>query len=162
MGVSGSGKTTVGRLLAARTGWPFLDADDLHSPQATAKMAAGIPLTDEDRWPWLERVAAWITARRVAGEPGVVACSSLKRAYRDLLRAADPHLRFAYLRADREVIAARLVGRRHPFFPPTLLDAQFAALEEPAEDEHPVTVSLGQSPGDEVETILRGLAAGPA
>ena len=90
MGVSGCGKTTVGRLLATRLDWPFLDADDLHPPANVAKMAAGIPLTDADRAPWLAMVAAWIAERRAAGESGVVACSALKRAYRDTLRAADP------------------------------------------------------------------------
>src|SRR5688572_1410039 len=110
MGVSGSGKTTLGRNLAARTASPFLDADDLHSPEATAKMTAGIPLTDEDRWPWLGRVADWIAHRRRAGQPGVVACSALKRPYRDRLRDADPELRFVYLQCGQADITARLAS----------------------------------------------------
>ncbi len=159
MGVSGSGKTTLGRTLAARTGWSFLDADDLHSPQAIAQMAAGIPLADADRWPWLARVAAWITERRRTGEPGVVACSALKRVYRDLLRQADPELRIVYLRARQEQIAQRLSQRTGHFFPPVLLAAQFGDLEEPGSDEHPVTVPFGQTPEAEVDAVMRQLSA---
>lgn len=157
MGVSASGKTTLGRLLAQRMGWPFLDADDVHSPEAVARMAAGIPLTDADRWPWLDRVAAWITERRATDEPGIVACSALKRAYRDRLRAADPGLRLVYLRAEREQIADRLKRRTGHFFPPILAWAQFDALEEPGPDEKPIIVPMGQSPEDAVDTIVAGL-----
>lgn len=154
MGVSGSGKTTVGRSLAARTGWGFLDADDLHSPDAVARMAAGTPLTDADRWPWLARVADWIAARYRLGEPGVVACSALKRAYRDLLRQADPDLRFVYLRATPDQIAERLSRRDHHFFPPVLAAAQFTDLEEPGVDESTIIVPLGQTPDASVDAIL--------
>src|SRR5215472_10538354 len=103
MGVSGCGKTTIGGRLAARTGWPFLDADELHPAPSVAKMSRGEPLTDADRWPWLDLVAAWIAGRREAGESGVVGCSALKRAYRDRLREADPGLRIAYLSGDRGI-----------------------------------------------------------
>ncbi len=121
MGVSGCGKTTVGRLLATRLDWPFLDADDLHPPANVAKMAAGIPLTDADRAPWLAMVAAWMAERRAAGEPGVVACSALKRAYRDTLRASDPDLRLVFLEGERELLAERLTHRHGHFFPQRLL-----------------------------------------
>jgi carbohydrate kinase (thermoresistant glucokinase family) len=157
MGVSGSGKTTVGRILAGRTGWLFLDADDLHSPESVARMAAGTPLTDADRWPWLHRVAAWIAARRAADEPGIVACSALKRAYRDRLREAGPGLCLVYLRAERAEIADRLTRRKGHFFPPVLVWAQFDDLEEPGPDEQAITVRMGQTPGDEVDAILAAL-----
>jgi gluconokinase len=158
MGVSGSGKTTVGQTLADRTGWPFLDADEMHSAEAVERMAAGIPLTDADRWPWLGRVAAWIEERRAAGEPGVVACSALKRVYRDRLREADPHLRVVYLRAERAQIAERLSHRTGHFFPPILAWAQFDDLDEPGPDEAPIIVPMGRTPGDEVGAILEALA----
>jgi carbohydrate kinase (thermoresistant glucokinase family) len=161
MGVSGCGKTTVGRTLARRTGWPFLDADDLHSAEAVRRMTEGLPLTDDDRWPWLGRVADWIGERHRAGEPAVVACSALKRAYRDRLRAADPDLRFVYLRAERAQIAQRLAGRHDHFFPARLLETQFANLEEPGPDEEPIIVPIGQSPEGTVHAILTALAAAP-
>jgi carbohydrate kinase (thermoresistant glucokinase family) len=154
MGVSGCGKSTVGRLLAKHTGWPFLDADDLHPPENIATMAAGTPLTDADREPWLDLVAAWIAERRVAGESGVVACSSLKRTYRDRLRQADPDLRLVYLRSDQDMIATRLAQRRNHFFPPGLLAAQFADLEEPGHDECPIIVPIGQTPEAAVGDVL--------
>ncbi len=122
-------------------------------------MAAGIPLRDQDRWPWLDRVAAWIAARRGAGEPGIVACSALKRAYRDRLREADPELCFVYLRADRQQIGDRLARRSGHFFPPVLVWAQFDDLEEPGPDEDAVTVPIGQTPGAEADTVLGALAA---
>lgn len=162
MGVSGSGKTTLGRALADRTGWPFLDADDLHSPESIAHMAAGIPLTDADRWPWLDRVAAWIAARAAEGEPGVVACSALKRIYRDRLREADPQLRLVYLQAGREEIAQRLAERKGHFFPSALVWAQFDDLEEPGPQEAPIIVPLGQTPGDMASAVLARLAGRPA
>jgi gluconokinase len=158
MGVSGSGKSTVGRLLASGAGWAFLDADDLHSPDAVARMAAGTALTDADRWPWLARIADWIAARDAAGEPGVVACSSLKRAYRDRLRTASPELRLVYLQASPEQIGDRLMGRTGHFFPHALGRAQFADLEEPGPDERPIIVPFGQTPDQQAEIILQALA----
>src|SRR5258705_4939729 len=107
MGVSGSGKSTIGALLSQRTGWPFLDADDLHPASNVIKMQAGIPLTDADRWPWLDQVANWITQRIQAGECGIVGCSALKRAYRDRLRRADSRLPVVYLRGDRDAPVPR-------------------------------------------------------
>ena len=157
MGVSGCGKTTVGRLLATRLDWPFLDADDLHPPANVAKMASGIPLTDADRAPWLGMVAAWIAERRAAGEPGVVACSALKRAYRDTLRAADPELRLVFLEGERELLAERLAHRHGHFFPQRLLTAQLEDLEEPTPDENPIAVPIGLKPDEIVDEIVAQL-----
>src|SRR5262249_34005329 len=159
MGVSGCGKTTVGAVLAARTGWPFLDADDLHPTANVEKMARGEALTDADRWPWLDLVRSWIAARRRDGESGVIGCSALKRAYRDRLREADPDLRFAFLTGDRALLQERLVRRHGHFFPTRLIDSQFADLEPPAADEQPIIVQIGQSPTDVVDAILAGLEA---
>ena len=157
MGVSGCGKTTVGTLLAERTGWPFLDADALHPAVNVDKMVRGEPLTDDDRWPWLDLVAAWIGERRLAGESGVVGCSALKRRYRDRLRVADPDLHFALLTGDREILLSRVTERPGHFFPVRLLDSQLTDLEPPTLDEHPTIVQIGQSPEAVVDTILNGL-----
>lgn len=157
MGVAGSGKTTVGTLLSRHTGWAFVDADTLHPPENVAKMRAGIPLTDADRWPWLERVAAWIRERRATGADGIVACSALKRAYRDFLRRADPKLYLVYLRGERTLIDARLGSRTHHFFPQSLVSSQFADLEEPQPDEHPITIYIGQPMPRIIEEILVAL-----
>jgi gluconokinase len=159
MGVSGSGKSTIGVALAHRLGWLFVDADSLHSPASVAKMAAGIPLDDADRAPWLRTVADWIAARRAAGQPAIVACSALKRAYRDLLRTADPDLRVVHLRGTRDELEARLAQRRGHFFPAALLDAQLADLEPPGPDENAIDVHIGASVGETVESVLRGLEA---
>jgi carbohydrate kinase (thermoresistant glucokinase family) len=162
MGVSGSGKTTVGETLAERTGWPFVDADLLHPQANIDKMEAGIPLTDADRLPWLHLVANWIRQRREAGEPGVVACSALRRAYRDILREADPALRIVYLQASRDVLVQRLRERKGHFFPRVLLDSQLATLEEPGPDENAISVSIGQSLATTVDSVLAALGyAGP-
>jgi gluconokinase len=158
MGVSGSGKSTIGEALARRAGWPFLDADRVHSPANVAKMAAGVPLDDADRGPWLAEIAEWIGKRHAAGEPGVVACSALKRAHRDLLRAADPGLRVVYLKGARELLETRLAQRRDHFFPAALLDAQLADLEEPAPDEDPRVIHIGGSVADTVAAVERALA----
>jgi gluconokinase len=157
MGVSGCGKTTIGALLAARVGWPFIDADALHPPANVAKMSAGIPLTDADRWPWLRIVGAWIAERHAQRAAGIVACSALKRAYRDVLREADPDLKLVYLHGDRTLLLARLAARRGHFFPAALLDAQLADLQVPTPDEHPIIVPIGQSPDKAVSSILGAL-----
>jgi gluconokinase len=132
MGVCGCGKSTVGEAVAAALGWRFLDADDFHPPANVAKMAAGTPLADEDRWPWLDRIAAELRDILAQGGHAVLACSALKQAYRDrLARAGD--VRFVHLAGDYATIAARLASRQHRYMPATLLDSQFAALEPPAD-----------------------------
>lgn len=159
MGVSGSGKTTIGALLAGRLGWVYAEADDFHPQSNVDKMAAGRPLTDEDRWPWLEAIAGWIRERRAAGEPGVVSCSALKRAYRDLLCGGDPLVRLVYLEGSQELIERRLVARHQHFMKAGMLASQFADLEPPGPDEHPVTVSIDASPAGIVDAIVSGLDA---
>ena len=134
MGVSGCGKSTVGRLLAERLGWVFQEGDDLHPAANVAKMRAGVALTDEDRRPWLDRVAGWIEGRLVAGESGVIACSALKRAYRERL-ARPGGVVFVYMRVDRHTLEERLAGRRGHFMPAALLPSQLATLEDPGPDE---------------------------
>jgi len=154
MGVSGSGKSTVGRALAEARGVPFLDADDLHPEANVAKMTAGIPLTDEDRGPWLEAVGAWLAER----SDGVVACSALKRAYRDVLRASAPDARFVHLAADRAVVAERISHRREGghFMPPSLLHSQYADLEPLGADELGLTIDVGSATPD--QAVARALA----
>jgi gluconokinase len=155
MGVSGSGKSSVAALLAGRLGWRFAEGDDMHPAANIAKMAAGHPLDDADREPWLARVAAWIQERRAAGEPGIVTCSALKRRYRDVLRG--PGVRFVYLAAPPERIAERLVARHGHFMPASLLDSQFAALEPPGPDENAITVDVAGTAQQTAEAILARL-----
>jgi gluconokinase len=157
MGVSGSGKTTVGRLLAERLHWIYAEADDFHPPANIRKMAAGIALTDEDRRPWLAAISAWIDKQIAAGEPGVVTCSALKRTYRDELRADRAEVQLIYLHGDRDLIAARLAARHGHFFHVELLDSQFAALEEPTPDENVLVVPVTGTPEEIVEEILKQL-----
>ncbi|MBV9537807.1 MAG: gluconokinase [Acidisphaera sp.] len=157
MGVSGSGKTTVAEKLAERLGWPYLEGDDLHSAANVAKMASGHPLTDDDRLPWLRAIAAWIDERLAHGEPGVVTCSALKHAYRDILVGHRPHVRLVYLQGDKALIARRLSGRHGHFMPPALLDSQFATLEEPKADEQPLVVHIGASSDAEVDAVIAAL-----
>jgi gluconokinase len=143
MGVSGCGKSTVAGLLAGRLGWDFGEGDDLHPPENVEKMRAGHPLTDDDRWPWLERVATWIREHTDAGRPGLITCSALKRSYRDVLRGE--HVVFVYLAGTREQIAARLALRHGHFMPQGLLDSQFADLEPPGPDEQALQIDIGPS-----------------
>jgi gluconokinase len=131
MGVSGCGKSTVARALAEAVGGVFLEGDDLHPPTNKAKMAAGIPLTDDDRWPWYDRIIQEVRAVASPGTPIFLSCSALKKTYRDRLRAAFPHVRFLYLKGDFQTIKARMEARTGHFMPPSLLESQFAALEEP-------------------------------
>jgi gluconokinase len=152
MGVSGSGKTTIGELLARRLGWPYADADAFHSTANVTKMAAGQPLNDQDRAPWLESIRAWIDMRVERGERAVVSCSALERSYRELLRRPD--VTIVYLRGSREQIAPRLAARKGHYFRPELLDSQFAALEEPGPDEQVVTVSIAGTPAEIVRAIV--------
>ena len=155
-GVSGSGKTTVGALLAGRLGWRFADADAFHPAANVAKMRAGIPLTDADRWPWLHAIAAWMDERIAAGEPAVVTCSALKRAYRDALLGGRPQARMIFLGVDPDEVARRLAARHDHFFPSGLLGSQFDALEPPAPDEARVTVV--PSADDPVDTVAAIIA----
>jgi carbohydrate kinase (thermoresistant glucokinase family) len=152
MGVAGSGKSTVGRLVAAELGWDFGEGDALHPAANVAKMAAGTPLTDDDRKPWLARVRAWIDEHVAAGRPGVIACSALKRAYRDALR--DPHVVFVHLAGSRERLAARLAARQGHFMPATLLDSQLAALEPPGAGEQALTVDIAAPPAEQARSII--------
>lgn len=162
MGVAGSGKTTVGPLLAGRLGWVYAEADDFHPQANVDKMAAGQPLTDEDRWPWLEAIGRWIDERRAAGSPGVVSCSALKRAYRDLLRRGRPEVRLIFLDGSRELIERRLVARHGHFMKAAMLDSQLADLERPAPEEQVITVSIDATPAEIVAAILRAAQLGDA
>ena len=153
MGVSGSGKSTVGAALAVALGWPLVDADDLHPPENVAKMAAGIPLTDDDRWPWLDRVVAELRRMTADGTNVILACSALKRAYRDRLRAAAPRLQLVFLDGDRELLASRMAARPGHFMPTSLLDSQLATLERPEPDEHALTADIAR-PAGEIVTAL--------
>jgi carbohydrate kinase (thermoresistant glucokinase family) len=159
MGVSGSGKSTIGALLAERLGWPFADADGFHPAANVAKMAAGTPLTDADRWPWLDAIAAHIGAARGTGRPVVVACSALRRAYRERLRAGHGDLIFLHLAGAPAVIAERQAARQGHFMPPSLMASQFATLEDPAAEADAVTVSVSASLHEVVATALEQLAA---
>ena len=156
-GVSGSGKSAVGTVLATRLGWAYEDTDALHSPAQIAKMRSGQPLSDADRWPWLETVAAWLDQRIGAGESAVVACSALKRSYRDYLCRGRPAVRIVILRADPETLAARLAVRRGHFFPPGLLQSQLADLEMPDDAESTLVVTAARSPAETADEIIRRL-----
>jgi ribose 5-phosphate isomerase A len=159
MGVSGAGKSTVARELAARLGWSVEEGDALHPAANVAKMHAGIPLTDADRQPWLERVAAWIDGQRARKEPGIITCSALKRSYRRIVIGARPEVRLVYLRGGRDLIAQRLAGRDGHFMPASLLQSQIDTLEEPQPDEDPLTVDVGAPAGQVADEIIRILGA---
>jgi len=160
MGVTGTGKSTVAGILAGLLGWDLEEGDDLHPDANVAKMSAGQPLTDEDRWPWLDRVAGWIREHTRAGTPGIITCSSLKRSYRDRLRG--PGVVFVHLSGSKEQIQARLTGRLDHFMPASLLDSQLQTLEPLAPDERGVVVPLGGRPRDEVQHVLDQLGLRPA
>jgi gluconokinase len=157
MGVSGSGKTTVGKLLAERLGWHYQEGDALHPPENVAKMSAGTPLTDADRIPWLHRIAARIDDWRSRGESGVVTCSALKRAYRDIIIGGRPDVGLVHLEGSRELIGRRMAARKGHFMPTALLDNQFATLQEPAPEERAIVVDVGGTPAEIVDEILRRL-----
>jgi gluconokinase len=157
MGVSGCGKTTIAEHLAAAEGWTVLEGDSFHPAANVAKMAAGTPLTDDDRWPWLHAIAAAIDERRARGEQTVVACSALRRAYRDILIGDRNDVRLVYLKGSRDLIAERMRARKDHFMPPALLDSQFRTLEEPGPDENCITVEIGGTPDEIVRTIMERL-----
>lgn len=157
MGVSGCGKSTIGGLLARRLGWEYEDADWLHPASNVDKMHCGIPLTDEDRWPWLKAVAAWIDKTRHSGGHGAVACSALKRRYRDVLIGARADVRLVYLKGDETLIARRVATRHEHFMPRSLLHSQFESLEEPGPDENPIVVSIEPEPREIVAQIAAAL-----
>ncbi|HZQ62271.1 MAG TPA: gluconokinase [Casimicrobiaceae bacterium] len=158
MGVCGCGKTTVGRALAEHLSWRFLDADDFHPPENVAKMRAGTPLSDEDRWPWLDRLHDELVAIGARGGHAVLACSALKHSYRKRL-ARDSDVRFVYLKGDRNTIAARLAQRQHEYMPSSLLDSQFATLEEP---EDAIVMEVDLPVPAQVAGIASAIAATPA
>jgi len=158
MGVSGAGKSTVGKLIAARLDCPFRDADSFHPKANIAKMSRGEPLTDTDRWPWLEAIAAWIAEHRAAGTTCVVTCSALKRRYRDLVTDNQrDDVRLVYLKGDFALIEARLEARKGHFMPPGLLQSQFDALEEPGVNERAMTVSIEATPEDIAAHVVERL-----
>lgn len=158
MGVCGSGKTEIGRRLASRLNCDFLDGDDFHPPENVAKMRAGTPLADTDRWPWLDHVAAEIGSRLETGRGAVVACSALARRYRDRLGLARPGVVLVHLDGDRDLLAARLAARQGHFMPPGLLDSQLATLERPAADERAITIDVAASPDLIAERIAAVIA----
>lgn len=143
MGVSGCGKSTVAALLAGRLGWAFIEGDALHPPANVEKMSQGIPLTDADRLPWLKEIAQTIEAWRQAGQPGVVACSSLRRHYREVIAGGADDLHFVYLHGSFSTIEQRLAARQGHYMPVSLLESQFATLEEPMADEPVLTLDVG-------------------
>ena len=157
MGVSGSGKTTVAALLAGRLGWELGDADDWHSPANVRKMHGGSPLNDEDRWPWLRSIAAWIDATRSTGQHAVLACSALKRIYRDILVGERADVRLVYLRGAEILIEQRQAARLNHYMPASLVHSQFESLEVPGEDERPLVVDVVAPAHEVVGEIVRRL-----
>ncbi|MFF3818718.1 gluconokinase [Streptomyces bluensis] len=155
MGVAGTGKTTIGPLLAGRLGVPYAEGDDFHPEANIAKMSAGVPLDDADRWPWLDAIGAWAHGR--AGLGGVVSCSALKRSYRDQLRAAAPGLVFVHLIGDRELIGERMTHRQGHFMPTALLDSQFATLQPLRPDEPGVAIDVSGTPEEITERAVAAL-----
>jgi gluconokinase len=157
MGVSGSGKTTVAQGVAARLGWDVIEGDTFHPPANIAKMSRGIPLDDADRLPWLRAIAVAIDEHLAAGKSAAVTCSALKRTYRQILIGTRANVPLVYLQGSRELIGERVAARTHHFMPPALLDSQFATLEEPGVDEHPIVAHVGPSPGEIVEEVITTL-----
>lgn len=155
MGVSGSGKSTVAGVLAGRLGWDLAEGDDLHPEANVAKMHSGQPLTDEDRWPWLELIAGWIRSRTEVGQPGIITCSALKKKYRDVLRGEN--VVFVFLQGSKDKISDRLASRHGHFMPPSLLESQFEALEEPGADENHISLSVSASPAEEAQEVIERL-----
>jgi len=157
MGVSGSGKSTIADHLAGRIGWRYEDGDTFHPPSNVSKMHSGQPLTDEDRWPWLRAIAAEIDRTCRASERAVIACSALKRSYRDILVHGRRDVRIVFLDGTQELIASRLIARKDHFMPPGLLTSQFRTLEPPTPDERPITVPIDRAVDIIVEDIVSQL-----
>ena len=159
MGVSGSGKTTISALLAGKLGCQFQEGDDLHPKANVEKMHSGTPLTDADRMPWLHKIAEEIDGWRARGESGVLTCSALKRAYRDIIIGNRRDVTLVYLKGSHDLIKQRMAVRHEHFMPVALLDSQFATLEEPTPDEHPIVVDIGGRPAAVADEIVRQLKA---
>jgi gluconokinase len=161
MGVSGSGKSTIGRLLADALAVPYLEGDDVHSPENVARMRSGQALTDEQRRGWLETLSAHLARARRDGQGLVMSCSALKRSYRDVLRRGAPHVRLVHLKAEKSLLAERSAKRQGHYMPLSLLDSQFATLELPGEDEAALTYDVGLAPSEIVLSVLAALASQP-
>ena len=161
MGVSGSGKSTIAALLAERLGWTFEEGDSLHPTANVEKMAAGIPLTDEDRWPWLAKVADWIDGRLDTGENGIITCSALKRSYRNVVNRRGSGVEFVYLAVSRVELEKRVEHRPGHFMPASLLDSQLDTLEPPALSEPAIEVDASTDPQLVVDRIMRQLGLKP-
>jgi gluconokinase len=162
MGVSGSGKTTVGQGIAEAMGWKYAEGDEFHSAANVEKMTSGHPLTDEDRWPWLRAIGSWLSERERSGESAVVTCSALRRVYRDLLREDRPAVRFCHVAAPAELIQERLMHRHGHYMPPSLLPSQLATLEPLQPDEPGAVVSVAGTPDEIVVRALEALHLQPA
>ncbi len=159
MGVSGSGKSSAAKELVRRLGWDYVEGDDLHPAANREKMSAGIPLTDEDRWPWLETVAGWIRGQIDAGRPGVVTCSALRRRYRDVLRTEVTV--FVHLHGSRELLEERMAARKDHFMPLSLLESQLATLEPLQPDELGVVVDIGPPTEAQIQQVIDRLGLAP-
>lgn len=162
MGVMASGKTTLGHALAQTLGWPFQEGDDLHSAENRRKLSAGIPLTDADRQPWLKTVEDWMDARQAADEPGIVACSALRRVYRDQLRRGRPQVHFVVLAGDADILRQRLARRGGHFACPELLQSQLDTLEMPGPDEHALALPLDLSVAEQCAAVVAWVDAQPS
>ncbi|MFB9376821.1 gluconokinase [Kineococcus gynurae] len=161
MGVAGSGKTTLAGVLAERLGWTVAEADEFHPAANVAKMAAGTPLDDDDREPWLASIRTWMDDRHAAGDTTVLTCSALRRRYRDALRQAGGRVVFVHLSGSRDLVAERMAGRTGHFMPPALLPSQFSTLEPLADDEDGATLDIGATPDDLATAVLDRFALTP-
>ena len=157
MGVSGSGKTTVAERVAAALGWMFQEGDKLHPAANVTKMKSGQPLDDADRAPWLAIIAGWIDARLQTGQDAIITCSALKRRYREQIGNGKPGVQMVYLYGDHDTLESHINSRHHEFMPPTLLESQLATLEEPAANEHVITIEVAGSIEQTVAEVIRTL-----